>query len=67
MAKHKEEIMHVQAFRFPASLARRLDKHAERLARERPGLRVTRADALRMLLVEGLDAAEAKGGRRDKA
>jgi predicted transcriptional regulator len=64
MAKRKkEETMHVQAFRFSESLVRRLDKHAERLARERPGLRVTRADALRMLLVEGLDREEARRGK----
>lgn len=54
--------MQVIPFRLPAELVKRLDKHAKRLSTERPGLRVTRADALRMLLNEALDRAEVSNG-----
>jgi hypothetical protein len=47
------------AFRLPETLVERLDAHVERLAAERPGSAVTRADALRALLLRGLDEAEA--------
>ena len=55
--------MQVQAFRLPTGLMKRLDQHAQRLAGERPGLRVTRTDALRMLLMEALDREEARHGK----
>lgn len=55
--------MQVQAFRLPSDLMKRLDRHAERLRSEQPGLRVTRADALRMLLNEALDEKEAEHGK----
>lgn len=58
--------MHVQAFRLPEDLVRRLDSYAERLRREQPGRTATRADALRVLLEQALAAAE-KGGRYGKA
>lgn len=54
--------MQVVPFRLPDQLVRRLDRHAERLRAEQPGMRVTRADVVRVLLERGLDAAE-KGGR----
>lgn len=57
--------MQVIPFRLPQDLIRRLDRHAERLARRTPGLRATRADALRILLIEALDRAEDADG--DKA
>jgi predicted transcriptional regulator len=50
----------VIAFRLPSELVKRLDKHAERLRREQPGPRWTRADALRILLSEALNREEAK-------
>ena len=52
--------MKVIPFRLPADLVKRLDKHAERMQAEQPGLQATRADALRVLLTEALDRAEAK-------
>ena len=52
--------MKVIPFRLPADLVKRLDKHAERMQAEQPGLQVTRADALRVLLTEALDRVEAK-------
>lgn len=55
--------MQVQAFRLPPDLMKRLDRYAERLRTEQPGLRVTRADALRLLLNEALDGKEAKHGK----
>lgn len=55
--------MAVIPFRLPAALVRRLDRHAARLRQEQPGLRVTRADALRLLLTEALDREEARRGK----
>lgn len=55
--------MQVVPFRIPDELVKRLDKHADRLRREQPGLRVTRADALRVLLTEALDQKEARNGK----
>jgi len=54
--------MQVIPFRLPAALVKRLDKHAARLRAERPGLRVTRADALRLVVTEALDRVEASHG-----
>jgi hypothetical protein len=44
------------AFRLPADLVARVDEYARQLRPERPGSRVTRADALRALLIEALEA-----------
>ena len=55
--------MQVIPFRLPAALVKRLDQHAERLRWLHPGLEATRADALRLLLTEALDRAEAKHGK----
>jgi hypothetical protein len=46
------------AFRFEPDLVARIDGHAERLAAQHPGLRFTRADAVRALLTSALDSAE---------
>ena len=48
------------AFRLPVELVGRLDAFAERIQNESPGLRVTRADAARLLLTRALDEAEKK-------
>lgn len=48
------------AFRLPTDLLRRLDNHVKRLQDDSPGMKVTRADAVRMLLTRGLDEAEQK-------
>ncbi len=46
--------------RFPAELAARLDRYTERLRNERFGLRVSRADAVRILVHERLAELEAE-------
>lgn len=46
------------AFRLPVELLSRLDKHAKRLQVASPGMTITRADVVRMLLTQGLDEAE---------
>ena len=51
------------AFRLEEALLKRLDRYAERLAKE-TGLPATRADVVRLLLTRGLDEAEASKGRR---
>ena len=55
--------MAVVPFRIPADLVKRLDAHATRLSKRNPGMRVTRADALRTLLLTALDAEEANHGK----
>lgn len=55
--------MKVVPFRIPADLVKRLDKHAARLRDRNPGVLVTRADALRALLVAALDREEANDGK----
>lgn len=72
--KHWEEILKKDAkakrtqtaFRLPDELIDRLDRHVQRLRAASPGLEVTRADVVRMLLTKGLDDVEslAKKGRR---
>lgn len=46
------------AIRIPAELMDRLDRMATLWRRERPGARMTRSDALRVLLLQALDGAE---------
>lgn len=53
-----------QAFRLPESLIARIDRHVERLRRAAPGVEIGRADVVRFLLVQALDAEE---GRRAPA
>jgi sulfate adenylyltransferase subunit 1 (EFTu-like GTPase family) len=48
------------AFRLPVDLIERLDKHVKRLQDAAPGMNITRADAVRVLLTRGLDEAEQK-------
>lgn len=43
------------AFRLPADILERVDRYADKLARENPGMRVSRSDAVRMLLTRALD------------
>ena len=50
------------AVRLSESLLRRVDRHVERLTAQTPlGISVTRADAMRVLLHEALEAAETSG------
>lgn len=53
------------AFRLPKTLIARLDKHAERLAKEHPGLEFTRTDVVKTLLTRALDDIEA-GDKRSR-
>ncbi|MEY4550654.1 MAG: hypothetical protein RL685_6849 [Pseudomonadota bacterium] len=46
------------AFRLPTELLARLDAYAARLRFEQPGVNVTRADAVRLLLTRALDEIE---------
>jgi hypothetical protein len=48
------------AVRLPVSLIQRLEKHAVRMRRASPGVDVRRSDALRQLLHEALETAEAR-------
>lgn len=54
----KKAAMLIVPFRLPADLVKRLDRHALRLRQEHPGIEITRADAVRSLLVEALAAKE---------
>ena len=45
-------------FRFPKALIERIDRHTELLREERPGMTVSRADVVRILLIEALDRRE---------
>lgn len=47
------------AFRLPVSLLGRLDHHVEHLRAEQPGMNITRADVVRLLLTRALDELEA--------
>jgi hypothetical protein len=50
----------VQVFtRLPKEIIERLDAHVERMQRAEPGLEFSRADAVKTLVVRGLDAVEA--------
>ena len=49
------------AMRLPVELLERVDRYAEKLKAETQWATVTRADALRALLVQGLGAVEPAG------
>lgn len=54
-----EEVRMVQtAFRIPAELVDRLDGYLMKLRKKQRGTKVTRSDALRLLLARALDDAE---------
>lgn len=52
------------AFRLPADLLARVDAYAARLQGQTPWATVTRSDAVRALLTQGLDAAGGRGNRK---
>ena len=56
----KREPMKIVPFRLPAALVTRLDRHAARLRKAHPGIEVTRADALRQLLIGALEREEVR-------
>jgi hypothetical protein len=47
----------VSVFRLPPDLLQRIDRYAERLRKEAPWSNATRTDAVRALLLRGLEAA----------
>jgi hypothetical protein len=53
--------MGLYAFRLPDQLIANVDRFAKRLEAERPGLEVTRAEAVRMLLLEALAGHKPRG------
>ncbi len=53
MAQEQRQV----GFRFPIDLIERLDAYAEQMGKEMPGLKFTRADAVRVLLERGLAEA----------
>jgi hypothetical protein len=53
----------LHAFRIPDDLIGRVDTFAATLQAATPWRRITRADAVRALLVQALDAAESGAGR----
>lgn len=46
------------AIRLPLSIVDRIDAHFARIKAENPGMSVSRSDAMRALLLDGLRAAE---------
>lgn len=58
----KQEQQVQTAIRLPESILERMDKIAIRMSR--PGIRVTRTDALRAAVFEWVDRMEAEGKRR---
>lgn len=57
----KREAMGLYAFRLPDVLIADVDRFAKKLEAERPGISVTRAEAMRVLLVDALRRAKAHG------
>jgi hypothetical protein len=50
------------AFRLPLQLLDRIDRHGARLREEQPGITITRADVVRLLLTRALDDVESQTG-----
>jgi predicted DNA-binding protein len=53
-----EDAVQQTGFRLPTELIERLDAHAERMRKRAAGVRVTRSDAVRVLLTRALGDAE---------
>ncbi len=51
---------HASHLRLSDELLERIDRQVERIRREQDGLKVSRADVIRMLLEKALDAIEGK-------
>ena len=54
----------VVAFRIPNEILKRVDRQTDLMQKREPGLKLTRAAAVRLLLVRALDAAELLKGRK---
>jgi hypothetical protein len=59
----KAETMDTLAVRLPDDLVKRVDSYCERLRTDLPGLNVARADAIRQLLIVGLQTEEKRLNR----
>ena len=59
MSENDEQIV----VRLPRALVERVDAHVEKLKKEQPGMRITRSDAVRMMLTRALDDTKSKGKR----
>lgn len=46
------------SLRFPRSLLEKVDRFMKVVEKENPGLKITRADAIRMLVTKGLEKGE---------
>ncbi len=51
------------ALRLPRDVLERVAQHAKRLQRENRGMKVTRADTIRTLLIDALDSVEATAAK----
>jgi hypothetical protein len=56
----KREAMGLYAFRLPDTLIVEVDRFAKRLEAERPGIGVTRAEAVRVLLMDALSRVKSR-------
>ncbi len=62
MAANEKQV----SFRLPADLVDRIDAHAQRMQANAPGMTVTRADVVRMLLTRAIVEAEAEQGTKPR-
>jgi predicted transcriptional regulator len=62
----RREAMGLYAFRLPDDLIGRVDAFARKLEKERPGMTVARADAVRALLTRGLDIDAQASGKKPR-
>jgi hypothetical protein len=63
----KREVMGLYAFRLPDDLIGRIDGFARKLEKERPGMTVARADAVRALLTKAIDLDEQQSGKKPRS
>ncbi len=54
MSTHDQQL----GLRLPRVVLERLDRLAEQMRQERPGLRLSRSDVARMLILQGLETAD---------
>ena len=64
--KRRQEAMSLYAFRLPDALIAEVDRAGKQLETEGPGRAVTRAEAVRALLIRGLATLEREVGRKSK-
>jgi hypothetical protein len=65
-AKSKAGEAQLVAFRFNADLLTRLAAHVDRMKAATPGVEFTKSDAVRVLLLQSLDAAEKAADKRGR-